>query len=182
MACPEDKTILVVEDEPEVRVFLQTVLEDAGFNVVTACDGEEALEIIREKPPDFISLDLVLPKKSGYKLLLELKRDKDLSRIPVLIVTAHAKTDMGKTQMEEIFENAALLGPGLYLEKPVKPLQYIRCIQRAMGLELSEESEEAPGMKNEIQKLMRDADPEALSRALAALKKSEHTARRSKEK
>lgn len=173
MARPEDKTILVVEDEPDVRIFLQTVLEDAGFNVLTAADGEEALRIIREHKPDFISLDLVLPRKSGHKLLLELKRDKELSRIPALIVTAHAKTELGKPQMEEIFEKTVLLGPGLYLEKPVKPRQYIRCIQQALGLDMSEEGEDAVGMKNEIQGLLHDADPEALGRALAALKKNQ---------
>ena len=92
MARPEDKTIVVVEDEPDVRLFLQTVLEDAGFNVARASDGEEALRIIREKKPDFISLDLVLPRKTGHKLLPELKRDKALSRIPVLIVTCEKRT------------------------------------------------------------------------------------------
>lgn len=168
---PEDKTILLVEDEPDVRTFLQTVLEDAGFRVVMACDGVEALEILRNRQVDFVSLDLVLPRKSGHKLLQEMKRDKKLARIPTLIVTAHAKTDLGKTQMEEIFEGAALLGPGLYLEKPVKPLQYIRCIQRALGLEVAEEAEETVSAKNELQDLIRDADPDALGRALAALKK-----------
>ena len=170
MARPEDKTILVVEDEPDVRVFLQTVLEDAGFNVMAACDGEEAREKIRQKKPDFISLDLVLPKKSGHKLLVELKRDPELARIPVLIVTAHAQTELGKSQMEAIFEGAALLGPGLYLEKPVKPLQYIRCIQRALGLELSEETDDGAGLRQQVQSLAGGADAEALTRALAALK------------
>ncbi|MCL5271121.1 MAG: response regulator [bacterium] len=171
MERPEDKTILVVEDEPDVRIFLQTVLEDAGFNVLTAADGEEALKIIGEHRPDFISLDLVLPRKSGYKLLLTLKRDQELARIPVLIVTAHARTDLGKPQMEEIFEKTALLGPGLYLEKPVKPRQYIRCVKQALGLSFSESDEDDADIKNEIQTLLNDANSESLARALAALKK-----------
>ena len=54
----EEKTILVVDDEPDVRQYLEMVLRDAGFRVVTAGDGEEAMEKIREKKPDFISLDL----------------------------------------------------------------------------------------------------------------------------
>lgn len=65
MTRAEDKTVLIVEDEPDVRLFLQTVVEDAGFNVMTAADGEEALKRAREKKPDFISLDLILPRKSG---------------------------------------------------------------------------------------------------------------------
>ena len=58
----KDKTVLVVDDEPNVRDYLAQILRDAEFNVVTASDGDEALEIIRESPPDFISLDLVMPK------------------------------------------------------------------------------------------------------------------------
>ena len=65
----ENKTILVVDDEPDVRQYLAAVLEDAGFNVKMASDGQEALELIRQEPPDFISLDLIMPRKSGHKLL-----------------------------------------------------------------------------------------------------------------
>ena len=88
MNAQEKKTILVVDDEPNVRDFLKAVLMDAGFQVRTARDGVEALEMIRDDPPDLISLDLIMPRKAGHKLLFELKRDKDLSRIPVLVVTA----------------------------------------------------------------------------------------------
>ena len=82
-----EKTVLVVDDEPDVRQYLSAILEDAGFDVLNAEDGETALEIIRDRRPDFISLDLMMPRKSGHKLLYELKRDKSLRKIPVLIVT-----------------------------------------------------------------------------------------------
>ena len=59
MAKAQDKTVLVVDDEPDVREYLAMVLSDAGFKVVTAADGVEALELIRRSTPDFISLDLV---------------------------------------------------------------------------------------------------------------------------
>ena len=99
MAEAETKTIMVVDDEPNVRTFLSTVLDDAGFNVVTANDGVEAMEKIRQSPPDLISLDLMMPRKSGHKLLYELKKDSKLSRIPVLIVTAHAHDEFGKSDL-----------------------------------------------------------------------------------
>jgi CheY-like chemotaxis protein len=92
----EDRTVLVVDDEPNVRDYLAQILRDAGFRVVTAGDGGEALEKIRAAPPDFISLDLVMPKKSGHRLLLELRRDRELARIPVLVVTAHAHDELGQ--------------------------------------------------------------------------------------
>jgi len=77
VARPEDKTILVVDDEPDTVTFLQTTLQYAGFQVMTASNGEEALERVKEKKPDFISLDLVMPKKSGIRFLYELRKNKE---------------------------------------------------------------------------------------------------------
>ena len=62
-----------------VRSYLRAVLEDAEFNVLTASDGDEALKTVREQAVDFISLDLVMPKRSGQKVLYELRKDKALS-------------------------------------------------------------------------------------------------------
>jgi len=171
MAEARDKTILVVDDEPDVREYLRTVLEDAEFNVVTAGDGEEALEVIQRERPDFISLDLIMPKKSGHKLLYELKKNKDLSRIPVLIVTAHARDEMGKESLEDILNSSVMSGPGTYLEKPVNPLSYVRSIQRALGLEESKEAEDKLSLRDELQQELQGAGADALRHALEALKK-----------
>jgi CheY-like chemotaxis protein len=167
----KDKTILVVDDEPDVREYLKTVLEDADFNVVTAGDGVEALEVIRRQRPDFISLDLIMPRKSGHKLLYELKKDKQLSRIPVLIVTAHARDELGKENLEDILNSRVMSGPGTYLEKPVNPLSYVRSIQRALGIEESEGTEDKLSLKEELQHELQGADADALRQALEALKK-----------
>ena len=172
MVQPKDKTILVVDDEPNVRLFLQTVLEDAGFNVMTASDGDEALEIIRSSKPDFISTDLVMPNRSGPRLLYELKKDKELSRIPVLIVTAHAKTDMGKTDLESIMADSVMSGPGVYLEKPVRPAAYVRHVKEALGIELTEEDADRMSLKEQLEEHMRGASPDAIRKALDALRES----------
>ncbi|MCX7014957.1 MAG: response regulator [Candidatus Sumerlaeota bacterium] len=167
----EDKTILVVDDEPDVRNYLKTVLLDAGFKVLTAADGEEALRVIRDQKPDFISLDLILPKKSGHKLLYELRKDKALSRIPVLIVTAHAKTEMGRGPLEELLESGMMSGPGAYLEKPVNPMTYVRAVKRALHIEETEAAEDKVSLKDELQTRLQGASPDALRRALEALAK-----------
>lgn len=171
MARGEEKTILVVDDEPNVRQYLQTILEDAGFHVETAADGEEALDMIKASPPDFISLDLVMPRRSGRKLLYELKKNKEWSRIPVLIVTAHAKDEMGKGDLEELLKNRAMLGPGGYLEKPIKPDSYLHCIQRVLGIEETPVADEKANLRDELQAQLKQASPEALRKALEALKK-----------
>ncbi|MBN1347004.1 MAG: response regulator [Phycisphaerae bacterium] len=171
MARAEDMTVLVVDDEPNVRLFLQTALEDAGFSVVTAADGDEALEMIKARKPDFISTDLVMPNRSGPRLLYELKRDKALSRIPVLIVTAHAKTDMGKTDLEDIMADSVMSGLGIYLEKPVKPAAYVRHVKEALGIDLTENETDRMDLRDELQERMRNASSDEIRRALDALKR-----------
>ena len=171
MAQAEDMTVLVVDDEPNVRLFLQTALEDAGFNVVTAADGDEALEIVRRSKPDFISTDLVMPNRSGPRLLYELKKDKELSRIPVLVVTAHAKTDMGKSDLENLMANSVMSGPGVYLEKPVRPAAYVRHVKEALGIEVTEQDADRMGLKEQLEEQMRGASPEDMRKALDALRK-----------
>lgn len=171
MAKAEDKTVLVIDDEPDVRDYLSMILRDAGFNVLTAEDGENGLEIIRARRPDFISLDLVMPRKSGQKLLYELRKDRELSRIPVLIVTAHARTELGRQDLEDIMENKVISGPGVYLEKPVKPQDYVRSVQRALGIEETKEIDEKIGIKEELEAELRKASTETLKRALKVLRK-----------
>ena len=165
-----DKTVLVVDDEPNVREYLAQILRDADFKVLTAEDGDKALEIIRAQPPDFISLDLVMPKKSGHKLLFEIKKDKVLSRIPVVIVTAHAQDELGRNDLKDIMENRVISGPGIYLEKPVKALDFVRCVQRALGVEETKDDEERISLQEEVQQQLSNAEPHALRRALEALK------------
>jgi len=171
MATARDKTILVVDDEPDVRNYLSMILMDAGFNVITAGDGVEALELIRKKKPDFISLDLVMPRKSGHKLLYELRKDRDLARIPVLIVTAHAQTELGKSDLADIMENKVISGPSVYLEKPVKPQDYVNSVRRALGIEVTETTDDKVGIQKELEQELRKASADSMKRALDVLRK-----------
>jgi CheY-like chemotaxis protein len=171
MATAEDKTVLIVDDEPDVRNYLSMILEDAGFNVLTAGDGLEALDIIRDKKPDFVSLDLVMPRWSGQKLLYEMRKDKELSRIPVLIVTAHARTELGKRDLDDIMDNKVISGPNVYLEKPVKPHDYVRCVQRALGIEETGAADEKIDVKEELEQELRSASTDSMRIALEALRK-----------
>lgn len=173
MTRPEDKRVLVVDDEPNVRLYLAQILRDAGFRVETAGDGEEALAKIRADPPDFISLDLVMPRKSGHKLLYELRRDRDLAEIPVLIVTAHARDELGEGELGDIVESRVISGPGVYLEKPVRPLDYVRAVQRSLGIEETPEAEDRINLQEELKSALPGAEPHALRRALAALKEKD---------
>ena len=88
---PEGVTVLVVDDEQDVSTFLASVIEDAGMTALVANDGNAAHDLIHEKTPDLISLDLVMPGKSGIRLLHEIRKHPKCAKIPVIIVTGHAQ-------------------------------------------------------------------------------------------
>lgn len=164
------KRILVVDDEEDVREYLRSALEDAGFEVDTACDGLEALEKVRQNPPDLISLDLVMPRHSGLKFYRALQKDQNLARIPVLIVTGHARDELGRADFDEL----VMSGPGVYLEKPVKPHSYVSAVRKLLGMEPlapSGPESEPDALRKELEEALRHADRVALERALEALRK-----------
>ena len=177
MARPEDKTVLVVDDEPDVLFYLQSALEDEGFNVVTASDGNEAIEMLKTYSVDFISLDLVMPNKSGARCLYEIRKNKAWSRIPVVIVTGHARDELGRTDFEEIFSGKTISGPQVYLEKPVKSKDYVNMVKRQCGIDVAEEPEkQEPGgdeLKQNLKDMLNGADPETLRRIKNMLEKPE---------
>lgn len=78
---------MVVEDERDLRFFLKIALTQSGFEVKEAIDAEEALEKVKEEKPDLILLDVILPKKSGFDFLIEIKKQPEFESIPVIIVS-----------------------------------------------------------------------------------------------
>jgi DNA-binding response OmpR family regulator len=166
------KTVLVVDDEADVRNFLKVALVAAGFNVVTANDGFEALEEVKKQVPDLISLDLVMPKKSGAKFHRELTKNKEWAKIPIIIVTGHARDDLGKADLKEL----TMSGPGIYLEKPVKPDNYIAAIKKVLGMDTSAEEKEAAEqveLQSRLKNIIDAADADTLRKLKALLAKEE---------
>ena len=84
------KRILVVDDEPDFAAIVQGNLEKEGFEVEVAYDGVQGLAKIKANPPDAVVLDVMMPEKDGYQVCRELKRDKELCDIPVILLTAVA--------------------------------------------------------------------------------------------
>jgi signal transduction histidine kinase len=106
--------ILVVDDERINRILLSTNLQESGFLVETAEDGEQALQMLRDQPFDAVLLDLVMPRMDGYQVLAEMKRDVALRRIPVMVISS---TD----EMESIVR-CIEMGATDYLPKPFNPV------------------------------------------------------------
>jgi CheY-like chemotaxis protein len=81
------KTILVIDDEPDVITYLTTLLEDSGYVVVAAKDGQDAMSKVQQSRPDLITLDITMPEKSGVRFYREMKENDQLKDIPIIIVT-----------------------------------------------------------------------------------------------
>lgn len=81
------KKICIVEDEPSIREIYQTVLQENGFEVFTAEDGERGLEVISAQKPDLALIDMLMPVKDGISLIQDMRKDEELSQIPVIILS-----------------------------------------------------------------------------------------------
>ena len=103
------KKILFIEDEMNLQKSLAPRLKDEGLEMISALDGEIGLRQAREKMPDLIILDLVLPKKDGFEVLKELKSETDLAHIPVIVLT--------NLEGSQEVEKALSLGAFTYLVK-----------------------------------------------------------------
>jgi DNA-binding response OmpR family regulator len=104
------QTVLVVDDEPHLLRLVQFRLEREGYDVVTAADGQSALDSVYESRPDLCLLDVVMPRRSGWEVLQELRSDERSSDLKVIMLTARA-TDAD-------IETGMRLGADDYLTKP----------------------------------------------------------------
>ncbi len=122
------KTILVVDDDPDTRTYLTTVLEDNGFSTVSAADGVEALKKVEENRPDLIALDISMPEKSGVAVYRSLKDDDQLKSIPVIIITGVSE-DFEKF----ISTRRQVPPPEGYISKPVDFEQLLSTVRELLG-------------------------------------------------
>lgn len=122
-------TILVVDDEQDVRTYLRTLFAKAGYEVVTAADGEQGLEIARRDRPQLIFLDIMMPKRTGIMLYRRIKKDPDLGAVPVVILT-------GLSQYRSFFAQdfEEVPQPEAFVEKPPDREELLRLAEELTGV------------------------------------------------
>ena len=123
----EGYKILVVDDEPDVLTYLTAVLEDDGATVVQAIDGGQALDLARKEKPDLITLDLSMPGLDGGQVFEVLRKDPDLSTVPVCIIT-------GKPELRRLIYDRPVPLPEAYLDKPVSPQFLLLNVRKILEL------------------------------------------------
>jgi len=115
------KCILVVEDQEDNRQILRDLLDSAGFEIIEAHDGEQALVKVSERRPDLILMDIQLPLLDGYEATRRIKANPDLRAIPIIVVTSYSLSG------DESKARAA--GCDAYVPKPYSPRQLLAKIR-----------------------------------------------------
>ncbi|HTP88775.1 MAG TPA: response regulator [Bryobacteraceae bacterium] len=121
--------ILIVDDEPHLRMLIhQTLeeLEDEGVELLTAGDGEQALETIRSEKPELVLLDVMMPKKNGFDVCQAVKQDDGLNRTCIILLTAKGQ-EFDRQRGQEV-------GADLYMTKPFDPDALLEKARSVLGL------------------------------------------------
>lgn len=119
------RRVLVVDDEPDVLLLCRVNLEFEGYEVMEASDGVEAMSRVRERRPDVILLDVMMPRMDGWQVLTELKADDELQDIPVVMLTA-------KVQDQDQIRGWSS-GASEYITKPFSPLSLSQVLEDVLA-------------------------------------------------
>ena len=128
----QTKTVLIVDDEPNVVTYLEMLLKDHGYATVSAADGEDALKKVRQQKPDLITLDISMPETSGLRFYRELKADPNLADVPVVIVTA-VTGYAGDPYAYQDFIARKLPRPEGFFPKPIDKDQFMEAVGKLLS-------------------------------------------------
>lgn len=125
---PEERArplVLIADDDPDILELVSFRLERAGYDVVRAADGEQALRIAVDRRPDLAVLDVMMPKLTGYDVTRKIRQDEATSRMPVILLTARVQ----EADVQQGFE----AGADDYLKKPFSPQELRARVQAILG-------------------------------------------------
>lgn len=117
--------VLIAEDEPSILESLDFILRRAGYTIASVTDGEAALAAIRRERPRLVVLDVMLPKRSGFEVLKQLRADEATRELPVMILTAKGQQQDRKTAEE--------LGASSFVTKPYANSEVVDAVRRLLG-------------------------------------------------
>jgi CheY-like chemotaxis protein len=128
------KTVLIVEDELDMRIFMSTLLETSGYEPIMTRDGTEGLLKAKDVRPDLIILDVMMPGEGGVQMYRQLKTDKTLCDIPVIMLSAVTrKTFAHYLNMVNARLKDAIPDPDAYIEKPPEAEDLLKMTTSLIG-------------------------------------------------
>ncbi len=123
----ERKTIVCIEDEPEMIDLVKLILVRKGFELIGAVGGREGIETVRRVKPDLVLLDLMMPDMDGWEVYQQMKADEELKHIPVIVVTAKAQS------IDKVL-GLHIAKVDDYITKPFGPQELIQSVNKVLGL------------------------------------------------
>lgn len=148
---PDTHRILIVDDSDEQIAYYSEILESQGYGYLVAKDGRAALELMKNDRPDLVLLDIMMPKKSGVGVFAQMKKNPDLEKVPIVIITGASEVtgvdmksgterpketyndDLSRQFGTQLREKLQQLTPDAFLEKPVEPVALISKIESLLG-------------------------------------------------
>jgi CheY-like chemotaxis protein len=128
--------VLVVDDELDIRIYISTLLETNGYKPLLAEDGLLGLDIARNERPSLIILDVMMPRESGITMYRELKKDPELNKIPVIMLSALSrKTFLHSQKVLDEYADEKIPEPEAYIEKPPEPDELLAAIQKSLQVD-----------------------------------------------
>jgi len=128
------KTVLIVDDEPDIVNYLEMILQDNGYETLTAANGNEALELVKKEKPALVTLDISMPEASGTRFYKEVRTDPELKDIPVFIVTAVTGLGGDETAYERFISSRRLVPPPEgFFHKPIDREEFIQAVKDELG-------------------------------------------------
>jgi CheY-like chemotaxis protein len=130
----DKKRILVLDDEPHVVTYLETLLRDHGYETISASDGKEGIEKVRSEEVDLVCLDISMPEHSGIRFYRNLKDDPSLSAIPVVIVTAVTGYGGDPEPFKRFISSRKQVpAPEAFLSKPIDKQEFLDTIAKLLS-------------------------------------------------
>ena len=129
----EKKNILVIDDQPDERIYLAVLLADNGYVTEMAEDGNDGLKKAEANPPDLITLDITMPEKSGVKFYREMRKHPELCNIPVVVVTGVTGLGGNPEEFRRFLSTRKNIAPpDEFIPKPVDKEKFLGAIKRLL--------------------------------------------------
>ncbi len=120
------KMVFIIDDEEDMRIYLQTLFRKAGYETETAVNGEDALDKLKALQPDLVTLDILMPQKSGLMFYQTLREQQATRDIPVIVVS-------GVTGHSEFFDDKEPAGRVAFADKPIQPDVFLEQVRQLLG-------------------------------------------------
>jgi len=126
-----EKTAVIIDDEPDVTTYFETLLTDNGWSVRTANDPNEGIAMAQEDPPAVVLLDVMMPERGGLSTLIALRKDERTAKVPVVLVTGIQETL--KADFGDFLDRFKKYHPDAYVQKPIDEAALLQTLEDVTG-------------------------------------------------